>query len=242
VTRPAPFTLSIGVFDGPLDLLLQLTERRELDITTVSLARVADLYLAHVRSLEAIDPYDLADFIAVAAKLLLIKSTILLPRPPRAVEVEDVDDPTDLTERLREYQAIKQAAVALREREDAGLRSYPRLVPLPPPPAPLRREAGAPADLVRALERIARLAILPLPPGEVAREPFSISDLMAALRARTGRGERLSFLAQLSSGSRAEVVATFLAVLELLRLGEIEARQDERFGDIMIGPARGGSR
>ena len=237
MTPPAPFTFSIGVFDGPLDLLLQLTERRELDITTVSLARVADLYLAHVHSLAAIDPYDLADFIAVAAKLLLIKSTILLPRPPRAVEVEEVDDPTDLTERLREYQAIKQAAGVLREREEAGLRSYPRLAPLAPPPVPPRREAGAPDDLVRALERIARLAIQPLPPEPIAREPFSISDQMDALRARTGAGERLSFLALLSSGSRAEVVATFLAVLELLRLGEIAARQDERFGDIVIEPA-----
>jgi chromatin segregation and condensation protein Rec8/ScpA/Scc1 (kleisin family) len=60
---------------------------------------------------------------------------------------------------------------------------------------------------------------------------------MAVLRVRTGRGERLSFLGLLSTGSRAEVVATFLAVLELLRLGEIEARQDDRFGDILIGPA-----
>jgi segregation and condensation protein A len=236
VTRPAPFTLSIGVFDGPLDLLLQLIERRELDITTVSLARVADLYLAHVRSLEAVDPYDLADFIAVAAKLLLIKSTVLLPRPPPGPEVEEVEDPTDLTARLLEYQAIKEAAGALREREEAGLRSYPRLAPLAPPPAPLRREAGAPGDLVRALERLARLAITRTPDETVAREPFSISDKMALLRECTGRGEWLSFLTLLSTGSRSEVVATFLAILELFRLGEIDARQDDRFGDIWIGP------
>jgi segregation and condensation protein A len=218
-------------------LLLQLTERRELDITTVSLAQVADLYLSYVHSLEAIDPYDLADFIAVAAKLLLIKSTVLLPRPARAPEVEEVDDPTDLIERLREYQAIKQAAGALREREEAGLRSYPRLAPLAPPPPRPRRDVGVPADLVGALERLARLAIQPLPAETVAREPFSISGQIALLRARTGRGERISFLELLSTRSRAEIVATFLAVLELFRLGEIEARQDDRFGEIVIGPA-----
>jgi segregation and condensation protein A len=237
VTQPAPFTLSIGVFDGPLDLLLQLTERRELDITTVSLAQVADLYLAYVRSLEAIDPYDLADFIAVAAKLLLIKSTVLLPRPPRRLEDDEVEDPTDLTERLREYQAIKRAAVELREREEAGLRSYPRLAPLAPPPIPPRREVGVPSDLIRAFERLARLAIERQPEEVVAREPFSISEKMTLLRERTGRGERLSFLALLGGRSRGEIVATFLAVLELIRLGEIDVRQDDRFGDIAIGPA-----
>jgi len=224
------------VFDGPLDLLLQLIERRELDITTVSLAEVADLYLAYVRSLEAIDPYDLADFIAVAAKLLLIKSTALLPRPPRAEPAEELEDPTDLTARLREYQAIREAAGALREREEAGLRSYPRLAPLPPPAIPLKREAGVPSDLVRAFERLARLALARVPEETVAREPFSIAEKMGLVRERTGRGERVSFLELLSIGGRGEVVATFLAVLELLRLGEIEAWQDERFGDIAIGP------
>jgi segregation and condensation protein A len=239
VTPPAPFTLSIGVFDGPLDLLLLLIERRELDITTVSLAQIADLYLSHVRSLAEIDPYDLAEFIAVAAKLLFIKSTVLLPRPPRPEEVDPVEDPTDLTARLREYQAIKQAAGALREREEAGLRSYPRLAPLAPPPAPPRRDAGVAADLVKAFERLARLAIQRVPEATVTREPYSISEKMAALRERTGRGEWLSFLALLSTGSRGEVVATFLAVLELFRLGEIDARQDDRFGNIRIGPASG---
>ena len=174
----------------------------------------------------------------MAAKLLLIKSTVLLPRPSRPPEVEEVDDPADLIERLREYQAIKQAAGALREREEAGLRSYPRLAPLAPPPPRPRRDVGVPADLVGALERLARLAIRPLPAETVAREPFSISDQIALVRARTGRGEWVSFPALLSTRSRAELVATFLAVLELFRLGEIDARQDGRFGEIVIGPAR----
>src|SRR5581483_9141541 len=154
-------TLHLGVFDGPLDLLLHLIERRELDITTVSLAEVADRYLSHVRAMEDVDPYGLAEFIAVAAKLLLIKSMVLLPRPERGPEAEDVDDPTDLTERLREYQLIKQAATALKEREDAGLRSYGRLAPLKPPTR-TKRESGAPNDLLRALQRLAE---------ELARRP-----------------------------------------------------------------------
>ena len=234
MSTPPSYTVHLPVFAGPLDLLLQLIERRELDITTVSLAQVADLYLSYVRSLEAIDPYDLADFIAVAAKLLLIKSTVLLPRQERPPEAEPEDDPTDLTARLREYQAFKQAASSLREREEQGLRSYPRLVPLAPPPAPLKKEAGVPGDLLKALERLAKLAIQRLPEETVHREPFSISTKMELLRARTRAGERVSFLSLLSGCGRAEAVATFLAILELFRLGEVEAVQDTRFADIVL--------
>lgn len=238
MTVDAPFQLHLPGFDGPLDLLLQLIERRDLDITAISLAQVADLYMGYVRSLQAIDPDDLADFIAVAAKLLLIKSTVLLPSPARAAEGVGGDDPTDLTARLREYQRFKEAALALQEREDRGLRSYPRLVPLAPPQIPLKRESGVPADLLKALERLAREALQRMPQETVARAQFSIGEKIDLLRARARRGERVSFLDLLAGRSRAEAVATFLALLELLRLGEIEAQQDARFGDILVAPSR----
>jgi segregation and condensation protein A len=236
VTLDAPFQLHLPGFDGPLDLLLQLIERRDLDITTISLAQVADLYMGYVRSLQQIDPYDLADFIAVAAKLLLIKSIVLLPVPPRAVESEEVIDPTDLTERLLEYQRIKQAALKLKEREEQGLRSYPRLVPLAPPPAPPRRDAGVAGDLLKALERLAREALKRVPEETVQREQFTIGQKIDLLRQWAKRGARTSFAGLLAVGSRGEIVATFLAVLELLRLGEIEVQQDDRFGEILIAP------
>jgi segregation and condensation protein A len=167
---------------------------------------------------------------------LLIKSTVLLPQPPRH-EVEEVEDPTDLTARLREYQSIREAAVTLREREEQGLRSYPRLAPLAPPPAPLRRDAGEPLDLLKAFERLARLAIQRLPEETIQREQFSLSEKIAFLRERTARGERLSLLELLSGRGRAEAVATFLAILELFRLGEIDAQQDDRYADILIAKA-----
>lgn len=236
MSRLGDVTLHIGVFDGPLDLLLQLIERRELDITTVSLAQVADRYLAHVRAMQSVDPYGLAEFIAVAAKLLLIKSTVLLPRPERGPDAEELEDPTDLTERLREYQLIRQAAVALKEREEQGLRSYGRLAPLQPPPPRSRREAGAPNDLLRAFQRLAK-ELARRPREEIVeREQFSITDRIELFRRRCGSGERISLFDLLARAGRAEAVATFLALLELLRLGEVEARQDGLFGDIVVMP------
>jgi segregation and condensation protein A len=234
VSRLGDVTLHLGVFDGPLDLLLQLIERRELDITTVSLAQVADNYLSRVRAMRRVDPYGLAEFIAVAAKLLLIKSTALLPRPERGPDAEELEDPTDLTERLREYKLIKTAATALQEREEQGLRSYGRLAPLQPPPPRPKRDAGAPLDLLRAFQRLAE-EIARRPKEEVVeREPFSITDRIDMFRGRCVAGERISLLELLARAGRGEAVATFLALLELLRLGEVEAVQDGLFGDVIV--------
>ena len=232
--RLGDVTLHLGVFDGPLDLLLQLIERRELDITTVSLAQVADGYLTHVRAMESVDPYGLAEFIAVAAKLLLIKSTVLLPRPERGPGGEEVEDPTDLTERLREYQLVKEAAGALKEREEAGLRSYGRLAPLKPPAPRPKRESGRPADLLRAFQRLAEEMARRPREEVVERERFSIGEKIELLRRRCARGGRISLIGLLSNAGRHEAVATFLALLELLRLGEVDAVQEGLFGDVIV--------
>jgi segregation and condensation protein A len=230
----AAYTLRLDTFDGPLDLLLSLIERRELDITAISLADVTEEYLAYVRSLPAADPELLSEFIAIGAKLLLIKSTALLPAREQRLAVDELEDPTDLTERLRQYQAIKQAATSLREREESGLRSYLPLAPLGPPPRSPRREGGTPMDLLRALEKIALTAIREAPVETVHREQFTIGDQLALLRRRCAGGLRVGFAALLRGGTRGEIVATFLAVLELLRLGEVEIQQDERFGEIVL--------
>ncbi|HEY3083171.1 MAG TPA: segregation/condensation protein A [Chloroflexota bacterium] len=229
----APFALKLEGFDGPLDLLLALIERHELDITTISLARVADDYLAHVRSRPTPDPELLSAFIAVAARLLLIKSAVLLPRP-RHEETAEVEDPTDLTERLREYEAFRRAAASLREREESGLRSYLRLAPLDPPARQPRAGGAEPQELLRALERVAAVALREAAPELVRPEPFTIGQKIALLRSRCDGGGCASFKDLLAGCGRAEIVATFLAVLELLRLAEIEIRQDERYGDIHI--------
>src|SRR5207253_591886 len=134
------YTIQLPVFEGPLDLLLRLIEREELDITSIALAQVADEYLAQVRAMEAPEPEALSAFLVIAAKLLLIKSRALLPRPaPARGSDEAPDEGVELARQLREYQRYKQAAVLLRAWEDQGRRSYAR-VGAPPAPLPPRVE------------------------------------------------------------------------------------------------------
>src|SRR5262245_30660754 len=131
------YTVQLPAFEGPLDLLLRLIEREELDITTIALAQVADAYLAQVRALDAPDPAALSAFLVIAAKLLLIKSRALLPRPeiPKGAD-ESIDEGVELARQLREYQRYKQAAALLRAWEEQGHRSYARAAA---PPALLPR-------------------------------------------------------------------------------------------------------
>ena len=121
-TESAPaFQLQLPVFEGPLDLLLHLIEREEMDITAVSLVQVTDQYLSHLRSGQQIDATALAEFIAIGARLLYLKSRALLPQP--AVDEEEEEElGDDLVQRLREYRRYKEAAGTLREIEEMGLR------------------------------------------------------------------------------------------------------------------------
>lgn len=119
---PSPYTVQLPVYEGPLDLLLELIERAELDITKVSLAQVTDQYLEHIRGMQDAPIENLASFLVIAARLIQIKSEALLPRP--VLREPGEEDPGDaLTRQLVAYKKYKQVAIALAEREAAGLRS-----------------------------------------------------------------------------------------------------------------------
>src|ERR1700736_3349952 len=149
VARPranAPIQLELHLesFDGPLELLLLLIEQRRLPVTQVSLAQVADQYLAQVHAQPSLDPDLLADFLVIGGKLLLLKSRALLLSEEPDPEVEEVA--SDLAERLATYRVFRAAAEVLRELEQRGQRMYPTLrepaiSTAPPPLAPLAPEA-----------------------------------------------------------------------------------------------------
>ncbi|HOR00141.1 MAG TPA: segregation/condensation protein A [Anaerolineae bacterium] len=227
------YAVRLESFEGPLDLLLRLIEKAELDITTISLAQVADQYLAYMRQLEEIHPDLLADFLVVAAKLILIKSRALLPRPPQPDEEEDVGD--DLVRQLEEYRRFKHASQHLRQREEQGMRSYVRLAPPPAQPRGLTPGEVSLADLLAAFERV--LADTPTVPVSTVVAPvvISIDDKMRAIRSALASSRRVHFTGLLMRAqSRVEVVVTFLAILELIKLGHILAEQDAPFGEIYI--------
>jgi len=148
------YTVRLPAFEGPLDLLLHLIERRELDITAISLGTVTDQYLEYVELLEEVEPSTLADFLTVAAQLMLIKSRLLLPQP-EPEDVPEEEDPAEaLARRLEEYRQFKQVAAGLRDRETKGLRAYKRGGPLPDFPTRPLLEGIAPADLAQTLQAL----------------------------------------------------------------------------------------
>ena len=234
-----PFTVTLPTFEGPLDLLLSLIEQREMDITTLSLAAVTDEFLQRVRAMEAAEPDTLADFLVVAAKLVLIKSARLLPRPA-ALGAEDEEESGEaLARALEAYRRYKQVAAGLGEREAKGLRAYPRTAPPPPLERRLDLAGVTTADLFRALRTVLR---------EKEPEPESVDEVVRPLRVtvreRIGelrrelrRGTPLRFSELMGERvGRQEVIATFLALLEVLKLGWARAEQAELWGEIVLRP------
>jgi len=222
-------------FEGPLDLLLQLIEHRELDITRVSLAAVTDQFLDVISQPGNIELSQLADYLIIAAKLILIKSRMLLPQPETAhAEEENVGD--DLVRQLREYKMFKQVAAFLRERARQGLRAYPRLAPPPrPTPSAFRLEGVSPDDLARALMRALRIRPS-LPEGTLA-VPLSVSiDQEIHRILDTAAKQSVVTFTQLleRAQTRVEVIVTFLAILELIKRQQIRAHQESLFGEIVL--------
>jgi segregation and condensation protein A len=222
-------------FEGPLDLLLQLIEHRELDITRVSLAAVTDQFLDVISRPGNIELSQLADYLIIAAKLILIKSRMLLPQPetPEAEE-ENVGD--DLVRQLREYKMFKRVAAFLRERVRQGLRAYPRLAPPPrPKPTTFRLEGVSPDDLARALMRALR--VRPALPQGTLTVPLSVSidQEIHKILDVTARQSSVQFTRLLERAqTRIEIIVTFLAILELIKRLQIRAQQDRLFGEIVL--------
>jgi len=232
-----PYQVKLPIFQGPLDLLLHLIEREEMDITTVSLAQVTDQYLEYIGLLEELNAGALADFLVIAAKLLLIKSEMLLPRPPGVPAEEGGEDVGDeLARRLIEYRKFKEAALELRQREEMGLRAYVRVAPLPKLERSLDLEGVSLADLLEAVRR----ALDVRPPTSSVSEvvaPFAITvaEKMALIEERLKRQRRVSFNRLLDrAASRLEIIVTFMAVLELIKLNGVVVRQERLFGEIII--------
>lgn len=234
------YSVTLPTYSGPLDLLLRLIEREELDITTIALAQVADQYLAHVRSLAEPEPRALAEFVSMAARLLLIKSRALLPRPAtdgRPAASEDPDAEA-LARQLREYRRYKQVAAMLRAWQEEDRRTFLRLAPvaveidLAPPPV-----NHTVAELIAALQRRLQLA-LPLDEADVISlgPRLTVAQVVDRVRDRLARQAWISFDDLFgAAASREDVIVTFWAVLELLKRRAVVIEQPELFGTISIG-------
>jgi segregation and condensation protein A len=230
------YQVALPVFEGPLDLLLHLIERQELDITKVSLAQVTNQYLEYLARISERNPEELADFLVVAAKLLLIKSRMLLPQPaaPPPAEEEDVGD--DLVRQLVEYKRFKDIARWLRQVEEHGQQAYIR-IPGPPPVEPVVDLGDVSLEELLAAVREALEVKPPLASvnGAVAPITITIADQMALIERRTAGSRRVRFRQLLKgAGSRIEIIVTLLALLEMIKQLRVLVRQDRLFDEIYI--------
>jgi segregation and condensation protein A len=233
------FQIKLPEFEGPLDLLLYLIEREELDITRVSLAKVTGAYLEYIHVLGKLQVDAVADFLVVAAKLLLIKSEALLPRPPVPKADDDGDPGDELVQQLLMYKQYKASARTLGDREAAGLRTYVRIAPPPKIEAKLDLSNVTIDLLLKAVRGVLDLE-QPAPPAGTVIKPFTLTirEQMSLIERILRYRPSISFKRMLRRAhNRVEIIVTFLAVLELLRRRKVEIEQDGTFGDILILPA-----
>ena len=227
----------LPVFEGPIDVLLAMVERRELDATSFALVELTRQYLIILRTAGVDDLNQLADAIAIVARLMLLKSQALLPKPERARTDEDtILSPEALAELAEEYRRFKEAALAFRAREDEGLRSFPR--PVQPPMSPLPTPTGLGNVTLDRLMAVVQAALARRPvdrPEDIPRHTVTVKERLSALEVALLRDGRVSFNQFIGeSRSRMEIVVGFMAVLELLKSGAAIAEQPEPFGDIII--------
>lgn len=235
------YQVQISMYEGPMDLLLHLIEREELDITRVALAQVTDQYLAYLAILKQVEADFLTDFLVVAAKLLFIKSRALLPKPPPSLEEEEEEDIGDqLARQLRIYKQFKTVAEMLRQRETDGLKNFIRVASPPKLEPKLTLGDVTLDDLVAAVRQA--LEVRPPDPAVskvVSPMTVTIGEQMALIRAQLTQHSQIRFQSLLGRAvSRVEIIVTFLAVLELIKQNVVVVQQDGLFGDIVVSPCK----
>ncbi len=231
------YHISTEVYEGPLDLLLQLIERAELDITRLALAQVTDQYLEYLQGLKERNAAEVSAFLVIAARLVQIKSAALLPRPSLSRKEDEEEDPGEaLARQLILYKRFKELGAWLEARDAANLHSYLR-VSAPPRIEPRLDMAGI------TMEEVARIAyevfmggpILPALSEVVSAPRVTIREKIHTILEYLRQTNALTFQSFITAEStRLEVVVTFLAMLELIKRHIVEASQDTLFSEIAL--------
>ena len=236
------YRVKLAVFEGPLDLLLHLIKKEEVDIYDIPVARITDEYLQYLNLLETMNLDVAGEYLVMAATLTHIKSRMLLPPSEDDAEEPDEDPRADLVQQLVEYQRYREAAVALGERPVLTRDVFRR-----EPAAPeadqgdgIRLRDVTVADLLEAfrevMERTLRESF-----HEIVTEEISVDECIELIVRRMEMDGTLRFR-DLFAGtpSRRRMVATFLALLELIKRQAIQARQEEECAEILLFPRAGG--
>ena len=230
------YTIQTDVYQGPLDILLELIEKAELDITALSIAQVTDQFLDYVDSLKEDDITEVSAFIAIASRLLLIKSTVILSKSDTVITNLDEDSGESLAQQLIVYREFKRLSEFLGNRESNEMRSLERLSPLD---ADIQPRLDLSGITIQDLAKIAAQVFSRIAPKEdlsaVMKSPrLRIKDKIRSILEKLKFTRQIKFSAITDSHSKVEKVVTFLAMLELIKRRIIIAEQDSLFSDIVI--------
>ncbi len=230
--RRDSYRVKLEIFEGPLDLLLYLIKKDEIDIYDIPIARITEQYLAYLELMRELDISVAGDFLVMASTLIYIKSKMLLPPEPKIDGEEDLsEDPrAELVERLLEYQKFKSAAQMLYSRGEIESACYTR--------GQIETDNGNPEvsatvfDLLRVFREILKRAEAKIE-IEIARDEMTVAEKLAQIQAMLEERERINVreLFEMARSKR-ELILTFLALLELVKEWKIYLTQSEPFGDI----------
>jgi segregation and condensation protein A len=233
-----PFAVSVSeVYEGPLDLLLDLIRKQDIDIYDIPIARITAQYLAYVEKLRELDVNVAAEFIYMASVLIHIKSKMLLPRDPLASEDAQEDPRSELVNRLIEHEKFKSAAQMLMQKQqiEDNVWSNPAIKEFMEDEGTEPEMAADVIDLVKTFQQVLeRLRTRPI--LQVDEESVTVGQMIDYLRRRLAMEDKPVRLKQLlrNVNSRAALVCMFLALLEMVRLQAIQLRQDQLFGEILL--------
>ena len=230
-------TVKLDVFEGPLDLLLHLIKRNEVSITDIPIATITDQYLALLEDLPELNLDGAGEYLVMAATLTFIKSRMLLPADPDAEDEPEEDPRAQLVQQLLEYQRYREAAGelgarALLDREVFASPGEPMPTDVPPDGPPVRQASVG--DLLDALRAVLK-RLEPPTPHTVFRPGLSVGECVQRILGRFALARDVEFAELFGPATeRTEVIVTFLALLELIRLKVVQALQSERFGAIEL--------
>jgi len=223
--------IRLDIFEGPLDLLLYLIKKDHLDIYDIPVSRVVDQYIQYLELMKLLDINIASEYMVMAANLISIKSKMLLPRE-KIEEEEELDPREELVKKLLEYEKFKEAAQFLKTKERERLKFIPR-----PATAPQQKEVYIEASIFDLISAF-KTALKEVPKEiffEVIKDEFTVEEKIHDLLHLLLVKEKVALNELFSSAkSKLEIVVTFLAILELIKLREIVAVQEELFGPISI--------
>ena len=230
------YSIRLECFEGPMDLLMHLIEKNKINIYDIPIASLTEQYMGYLDKMREFNMEIASEFIIMAATLLQIKSRMLLPKPPKKVEEEEIDPRQELIDRILEYRRFKEVSTVLsdmQEKQEYFFAREPMELPqrhLPPAQLSLN-------ELLEAFKKVMTAKVeAKIPQVLVEPEVFSVEDKMELLLSLLNRldGKMLFSDAFNSDNSKSELITTFLAMLELIKLKSIVVMQDGSFEEIYI--------